>query len=502
MNKLKRTLALMAVLAMTATAFAGCGDESSSSSSSSQDSVESSVEDSVEESSDEGGEESSDENSAAAPVGAPTPDGTLGDDDGTLSILCWTDTDLKAMFDVTTAENATYVPVGADGSEASEQYLQYFSSGDDCDLYICDADWVMSYENNDDVSAPLSALGITADMYGDAYDYTVAIGTDANGVLKGASWQAAAGGYAYRTDLAEQYLGVKSPDEMQAKIGDWDSFWATAKEVYDASEGVTAMADTIDGVWRAYSAGNRTSAWIDESGKFQYDSAVTDFIDMIKTNADAGYVNMDISQWTNDWYAIGFANGTLANKTMGYFFPSWSLSATGQLASAEGYQAPDPDNGIEEGWNDVGTKGMYAYTAGPTGWYWGGSWLCVSPNCNSATAAAQFVYDMTINPETMKAYALNHSDFVNNKTVMAEIIAEGSNSNELFKDGQDQFAVLADSAAQINLDGIAGENDGTINTAFVDSVKAYAKGDLKDADETINNFLDAAAAKLPDVVFE
>ena len=86
---------------------------------------------------------------------------------------------------------------------------------------------------------------------------------------------------------------------------------------------------------------------------------------------------------------------------------------------------------------------------GPTGWYWGGSWLCVSPNCNSATAAAQFVYDMTINADTMKQYALAHSDFVNNKTVMADVVAEGANKNPLLKDGQDQFSTLLDSADNI-----------------------------------------------------
>ena len=58
MNKLKRTLALMAALAMTATAFVGCGDESSSSESSSQ--AESSA-DAEESSEEEGGEESSEE---------------------------------------------------------------------------------------------------------------------------------------------------------------------------------------------------------------------------------------------------------------------------------------------------------------------------------------------------------------------------------------------------------------------------------------------------------
>ena len=142
----------------------------------------------------------------------------------------------------------TYKNVGANGTEANEKYAQVFSSGDDVDLYFCDADWNMAYQNNDEYSAPLSAVGITEDMYANAYSYTVSMGTDKNGVLKGASWQAAAGGYCYRTDLAEQYLGIKDADAMQAKISNWDDFWATAKEVYDASSGKTAMADSVDGV--------------------------------------------------------------------------------------------------------------------------------------------------------------------------------------------------------------------------------------------------------------
>lgn len=498
MNKLKRTLALMAALAMTATAFVGCGSDTEDTTEATTTAAEDSAdEDTDEDTAEDTAEDTDDDTDAADTSVAPTPDGTLGDDDTTtLSILCWTDTDLNSLIAAAGTTGATYVNVGSSGTEASEQYIQYFSSGEDCDLYFCDADWVMSYENNDEYSAPMSALGITSDMYSDAYAYTVAIGTDNNGELKGASFQAAAGGYAYRTDLAEQYLGVTTPDEMQAQIGDWDSFWNAAATVSEASGGVTAMADTIAGVWRAYSAGNRTSAWIDDSNTLVYDDAITSFIDMIKTAADNNWVNANISQWTDDWYAIGFANGTLANQTMGYFFPSWSMTATGQLASAEGYDSES------ESFNDVGTQGLYAYTAGPTGWYWGGTWMCVSPNCNSASLAADFVWKTTINAETMKTYALEHGDFVNNKTVMTEIVADGSNSNSLLKDGQDHFAVLSDSADKINLDGIAGQNDGTINDAFVNAVSAYAQGSLADADATVDNFLDSVASALPDVTVE
>ncbi len=510
MNKLKKTLALLAALAMTTTAFVGCGDDDEEDTSedtaavADEDEEEDEAEEADEEDTDEDAdadEDSDEEEASSSDSNVPTPDGTLGDDGDQLSILCWTDTDLNAMFEVTSAENATYVQVGSSGTEASEQYIQYFSSGEDADLYICDADWVMSYVNDDDLSAPLSALGIDESYYSDAYSYTVAIGTDTNGVLKGASWQAAAGAYVYRADLAEEYLGVTSPDEMQAKVSDWDTFWDTAAEVYEASDGQTAMADTIAGVWRAYGAGNRTSAWLDSDNVFQVDSAITDCIDMIYDAYTAGYICNNIDQWSNDWYAIGFANGTLANATMGYFFPSWSLTSTGQLASAEGYVAADEDNGVEEHWEDVGDP-QYSITTGPTGWFWGGSWICVAPCCDNATAAAQFVYDMTINADTMKEYAVNHSDFVNNKTAMAEIIDEGSNKNVLFVDSQDQFEVLADSAAVINLDGIAGESDGTVTDAFVDAVTAYCQGGLADADACLDSFLDKVAEALPNAIVE
>ena len=483
MNKLKKTLALMAALTMTATAFVGCGDKEDSSSTADSSVAESSADES---SADAESSEDADSSEAEGgdTTGAPTPDGTLKDDDDTLSILCWTDTDLKAMFDVTSAKNPTYVNVGSSGSEANEQYVQYFSSGSDVDLFVCDADWVMSYENNDEYTAPLSALGIDESKYKDAYGYTVTLGTDSNGVLKGASWQAAAGGYAYRADLAEEYLGVTSPEDMQAQIGDWDAFWKTAATVYEKSGNKTAMADTIAGVWRAYSAGNRTTPWIDADGKFQPD-ATKDFITMAKENFDKGYIT-NVSQWTDDWKLIGQSEGTLANATFGYFFPSWSMAAGGQLQDGEGGEGGS-------------TYGMYGYTMGPTGWYWGGSWLCVSPNCNSATAAAQFVYDMTINADTMKQYALAHSDFVNNKTVMADVVAEGANKNPLLKDGQDQFSTLLDSADNIKLDGIAGQNDGTINDAFVTAVQSYCNGELDSEEACLDNFLDAVSAALPDV---
>ena len=283
---------------------------------------------------------------------------------------------------------------------------------------------------------------------------------------------------------------IKTPEEMQAKVADWDTFWATAKEVYDASGNKTAMADTLGGVWRAYSAGNRSTAWV-QDGKITADNAkacLGDFINMAKTNYDAGYIGT-VDQWTDDWYAIGQADGAMADATMGYFFPSWSLAAGGQLESAEGGESGS-------------TYGKYAITEGPTGWFWGGSWICVSPNCDNGTFAGQFIKAMTVDDATMKEYCESHSDFVNNKSVMKEVVDGGKNSNPLFKDGQDQFAVLYNSADAIDLDGIATQYDGTINTKLQDAVTAYCKGDLADEQACYDEFLDTVASAISDITVE
>ncbi len=506
MNNLKKTLALVAALAMTATAFVGCGgdDKSSSTTEATTATTEAETDAPTEDETDapaEGETDAPTEDETDAPVEAEvpalgTPDGTLGEGGDSLTILCWTEDDLKFMYDVVATGSGmektkmAYKNVGANGGEANEKYAQVFASDEDVDLFFCDADWNMTYQNNDEYSAPLSAVGITEDMYANAYDYTVAMGKSNAGVLKGATWQVAAGGYAYRTDLAEEYLGITTPEDMQAAIGSWDDFWATAATVSEKSAGATAMADSLGGVWRAYSNGNRTSAWV-QDGKITADNSkacLGDFISMAKTNFDAGYIS-SASQWTEDWLPQGMSAGAQANKTFGFFFPTWSLGAGSQLSQAEG----------EEG-AEGSTYGLYNIVQGPTSWFWGGTWICVSPKCDNATEAGQFIYYMTVDSTSMQAYVDAKSDFVNNKVVMANTVAAGSNSNELLG-GQDQLAVLSDSAANIDM-SIATQYDATINTELQNAVQAYCEGTIASEEDCVDEFLNKLSESLTDVTVE
>lgn len=373
MNKLKRTLALVATLAISATAFVGCGDSSSSSSSSSSEESSSSESSSNSESSSEG-------ESSTAEQGEFTYSGSLPTGGDKMTILCWTPDDVNVMLDMWKADTGytddqiNFVNFGVGGGEASAQYDQYFLGGSDVDIFMVEADWALKYINDDSATAPMSDLGFSDDAFAGQYAYTMDIGKDSNGVIKGVSWQAAPGGWCYRTDLAESYLGVKTPEEMQAKVSDWDAFQATAKEVYDASGNKTALTTTLGGIWQAFAA-NRSTPWVVDD-KLAVDDFCNTFIDLAKNMRDNGYVT-ELNQWTDEWKAAG-----QTDDTMGYFVSTWGFGESILLSAAGG------EGGA--------TYGKWNVCQGPTPYYWGGTWICVSPKTDNADMAANFINYFTV----------------------------------------------------------------------------------------------------------
>lgn len=415
-----------------------------------------------------------------------TPDGTLGEGGDTLTIMSWSDDELQHTYDIAaqyagiSRDMIEYKNVGASGYFASEQYAQVFASGEDVDIYLCDVDWVKEYENNDSYSAPLSGVGITEAMYADAFDYTVAIGKDNDGVLKGASWESAAGGYVYRTDLADQYLGITNPTDMQAAISDWDGFWNTAERVYSASSGVTAMADSLNGVVRTYLNGSRNTSWTNDNNKLSSSNIKSELewmVPELKHAYDYGYIST-ASQWTDSWLPQGMSAGVQANKTFGFFFSTWNLAEGSQLAQAQNDPAAEGS-----------TYGMYNIVPGPSGWYWGGAWMCVYPGTDNASEAGKYIYSMTVDPDAMRDFAkVNDTyDMVNNKKVMEELASDAAFNNQ-YLGGQNPYAALIESAEKVNAE-IISEYDADVMVDIGIALQYYCEGVISTESECINNVL-------------
>ena len=228
----KRILAAVLASASILGAVAGCSSNNATSSTASD--ASSTTDSSKTEDSKTEDSSKSDESKAEATE--------LKDDGDKLTILAWeSNSDIVNMVKLFCKETGTpedkieISKQGSNGEGGRDQYPQYLKGDGDADLMCLEADWILQYINDDQLTAPLSALGIEESAYADSYGYTVAIGKNDAGVLKGASFQAAPGGFAYRADLAKEYLGVNSPDDMQKLVKDWDTFQSTAKTLYEKS---------------------------------------------------------------------------------------------------------------------------------------------------------------------------------------------------------------------------------------------------------------------------
>lgn len=275
---------------------------------------------------------------------------------------------------------------------------------------------------------------------------------------------------------------------MQEKVKDWDTFMETAKTVYEASGNKTSLTATEGGLWQVYAA-NRTQPWVVD-GKLVMDTA-EDFFDVAKTMADNHYL-AGVPQWDPAWYQAG-QDGT----TMGYFFSTWCMTNSdgSQLWQAEGVTKDDDGN------LSGPTFGKYNICEGPTGYFWGGTWLAASTKCNTKDLATEFVKFFTTDADTMQKYAEFTGDFTNNKVAMQAIIDAGTNKNDLLG-GQDQFAVLADGANNIKMDGLITEYDSKIKACLNTAVQDYIAGTYATKEEAVDAFKKSVVATFPDIVVE
>jgi hypothetical protein len=476
MNTLKRTLALVATLAMTATAFASCGDDkkeekkddtTEATTAASQDATDAPAEETTVEPETDG-----------------TIDASVKTGGKTFTVAAWNADDVPALiaqwkglsYDTIVEDLANEkvdginaIIFGVGGGQASERYDQLFNDGGDLDVYFCEADWALKYINDDTKTLALSKLGLGDKDFANIYSYTDEIGKDSNGVRKGVSWQAAAGGFAYRADLAEEYLGVKTPAEMQEKINDWDLFVEAAKTISEKSSKSVALADTLGGMWQAFACG-RTQPWVVDN-KLVIDDSCKKFADTAKALWDCGGVTKN-TQWTDEWTAAG-----VSGNCMGYFVSTWGFG--GFFLDAAG-----GEGGAQ--------YGKWAVCQGPTPFYWGGTWMVVNPATDNGEEAREFILSATSDEAQMSAYAKAKPEYVNNSKVMDDLIASNTVFNEKisgnFKDGQNYFAELAENAKQIDFKGLITPYDASIKGSFVTAVKEQYLEGGKSYDDAMEEF--------------
>lgn len=390
---------------------------------------------------------------------------------------------LQYVFDANPGmeERIEYVNVGDSAiyQEKIDQLLQTPDAPDYPDMIAFEAGYIMKYTNSD-YTLPVTDCGLTDADLAEMYPYTLTIATDQrDGALKGVSWQSCPGSFIYRADLAESLLGVKSPEEMQAKLGSWDDFLATAREIKEKSGDATRILSSNGDVVNTFMS-NKSTPWVDENGVFNMDDAMLEYMDVVKV-LESEDLTQKTTQWTEEWNA-----GPSGDSVFGYFGCTWFLHWTIK-ANCGGEAAGE------------GTYGLWNMCQGPDPFYWGGTWLGATAGCSDTELAGQIMKSLCCDTEIMTKMSEETLDYVNNKTAMQTLSDAGKGAYD-FLGGQDFIATFSPLAEDVDVSWMCAY-DQKVNELLDTQVTEYSLGN-KDKDTAVADFKAAVAEAYPAVTVE
>jgi len=334
------------------------------------------------------------------------------------------------------------------------------AADDKVDMFLIEADYALKYVNAETpVAMTMDELGITADDLSKQYKYTQDVVTDADGNMRGSSWQACSAGLIFNREAAKEVLGSDDLETVQEAVKDWDAFNETAAKMKEAGYFMTA---SVNDTYRVYS-NNVSKKWV-EDGKIQIDDNIMKWVEDSKALVDAGETNT-YDLWGDDWGKGFYPEG----KVFCYFGPAWFFNFS-MACDQEG---------------SIGYDGGWGLVNGPQGFYWGGTWICGAEGTDNPTLVKDIILTMTTNNDVMKEIAQKDTDCVNNKEVLAELAADESGNLALLG-GQNPYEMLAAGAELVDMSNISNYDQGC-NEKFQNCMKAYFDGTAS-LDEALAQF--------------
>ena len=389
-----------------------------------------------------------------------------------LKFYAWNE-EFKGFFEkyYTLPEGVTveWVINPSDGGVYQQKLDDALMNGEQVDMFLAEADYIQKYADSE-FTQDITAMGVTD--FSNAYEYTVKAASDANGVVKGVSFQCCPSALIYRRSIAKDVLGTDDPAEVQAALDSWEKFEAVAADAKAKGYYMTAsFAET----YRPFS-NNCTSPWVDEENNLQYDAQIEAWIAQTEKFIENGYT-LTAGIWDDEKNVQMFADG----KTMCFFGPAWYFNFC--MGNAQ-----DPD---------IGCSGDWAICEGPAAHFWGGTWLLAPAGTDNPTMLADIMNTFINDEEVCTALVANEAQFSNNQAVNAKF-AEDPDYGSEFLGGQNDVAVFAGMT-----DNIVWENhtiyDQLLNEGLQNNLREYFQGTV-DKETALNNFYNYVEETYPAIV--
>ena len=361
---------------------------------------------------------------------------------------------------------------GAYKAALDEALLNQANVPDDekIDMFLLEVDHNILQYTNSEYTQDITKIGVTD--FSDVYSYTKQAASDANGVVKGVSFQCCPAALIYRRSIAKDVLGTDDPAEVQALLSDWNKFNAVAATAKEKGYYMTASDAAT---YRVFS-NNVTSPWVDSNNNLQIDSNIQAWMDQAKNFSDNGYtINTGI--WDDACTAQMFGDG----KTMCYFGPAWYFNfSMGNAQDAE-----------------KGCYGDWAICQGPQAHFWGGTWLMASASSDNTEMLADVMNTFINDEEVCTKLVTDESQFSNNQKVNAKVAADPNYGNA-FLGGQNDVAVFVELAKNIKFENQT-IYDQIINEQLQSNWREYCQGTVT-KEEALANWYKAIKEAYPTVV--
>ena len=377
--------------------------------------------------------------------------------------------DIEVKFTVTPSADNAY----QDNLDGALPRNKEVAADDKVDIFLVEADYALKYVDTD-LTMPVSELGIdVSNEFSNQYQYTKDIVTDANGQLKGVTWQGCPGVLIYNRAAAKEVLGSDDPDTVQAAVKDWDTYNATAAEMYSHGYKMTA---TSNDSYRVFS-NNVSTPWVVD-GKIQIDDNVKKWAEMTKQQVDAGYTSVS-DLWSDEWGRGFYPEG----KVFCYFGPAWFVDYC--------MDSYEPES--------IAGQGGWGAVVGPQSFYWGGTWMCAASGTDNPALVADIMRKLTTDEDIMLEIVKDDNDFVNNKPAME---AAASDDNFAFSvlGGQNPLAMFCEGADKIDMSKTT-EYDQGCNESFQSAMMEYFSGNISSYDEAVQYFYSDVSQKYPELSY-
>lgn len=356
------------------------------------------------------------------------------------------------------------------------------SADDKIDMFLFEADYALKYVNSE-YTLDVKSLGLTDEDLSGMYQYTKDVATTQDGskVLKGVSWQATPGLYAYRRSIAKDVLGTDDPAKVQEALADWTKFDEVAAKAADKGY---KMLSGYDDAYRTFS-NNVSAPWVNDNKEIIVDDNIMKWVDQTKTYTDKGY-NNKTSLWSDAWAADQGPDG----KVFGFFYSTWGINFT---LAGNSLAVKEKDGGKLEVGN--GGYGDWAVCYGPQAYFWGGTWMAAAKGTDNAALVGDVLKAFCCDKDFGVQFTKDTQDYYNNEAAMKELAS--SDFKSAFLGGQNHIALFVETAPKIDMSKISVYDQG-LNETFQAKFKEYFDGTV-DKDTALKNFYEAAIVKYPEL---